>query len=576
MRRLLLPLGIVLASLVGAAPADARGGAADAVRTYREALMRIVRQQETYAYKDMDRDLRRAYEVFIKPWLDRGKPNAPTEIEYDFKAYRAVFEKWVVFDRKKAEAALELGKVGDIEAAKALFGVLKKTIEEIQKQDRALQKLRPKAFSVFEQEPAIRWYGARIHADGLVAALGSLRNETAVSWLAEDAWKTAVKRDKSRRADAMQVALLDALGGTESSKARELVAATAAAGTRRLRIAALENLARITQDLAVVRDRMLEFIAEDPCFAVRAAALETLIARAPDPLAVPALAAALRRELEGPNGLFRALLHKALCDIVGKDFGFLPESWLGWFSKNEEAIRGGTWKKEGEQEGDAGSPPGRESVTFYDVRTLSKRILALVDASDTLIMPVDIELAKKHNYFHWSSLAERDRNYVSQYELLVRETLGMVDALKPDARFNIVVMHGSIQLTSYSPKRMAPASVRAKKRLRPFLEDMVIAGWAPQHWSLWAAYEMAGYDTWGTTIPDEPEADTIFLLSDGAPCGGPVIHGPAIVDDVRRRHRFTRIPVHTIRIANCKEPSEELMKGIAEVTGGTYVWRKKP
>jgi hypothetical protein len=54
------------------------------------------------------------------------------------------------------------------------------------------------------------------------------------------------------------------------------------------------------------------------------------------------------------------------------------------------------------------------------------------------------------------------------------------------------------------------------------------------------------------------------------------MYGPALVDEVRRQNRFMRIQIHTIRIANCKDTAEEVMKGVAEVTGGTYVFRTKP
>jgi hypothetical protein len=312
----------------------------------------------------------------------------------------------------------------------------------------------------------------------------------------------------------------------------------------------------------------------DPCYAVRVAALDILREQIPDPRVVPALARALDREIQGANGIFRGLLREALKEIVGRDLGEAPGPWIAWFDKNEKAIEDGTWKK-GE---DAGSdlPPGRESVVFYDIRTVSKRIVCLIDASDTLIMPVDIDVAKKQNYFYWRMLGSKDRNYVSQYDLLVRETMSMVEQLKPDATFNLIVMHESSQLTPFWPRGMAKATPKVKKRVKPFLDDIHINGWAPQIMSLWAAYENTGYEPWGLRVPDQPAADTIFLLSDGVPSGGQVIYGPAIVDDIRRHHRWARIPIHTIRVYDFKDTAEEVMKGIAEVTGGTYVWRKKP
>ena len=39
---------------------------------------------------------------------------------------------------------------------------------------------------------------------------------------------------------------------------------------------------------------------------------------------------------------------------------------------------------------------------------------------------------------------------------------------------------------------------------------------------------------------------------------------------------LNRIRIHTVRLDDGGEPAEELMEGIAEVTGGIYVHRKAP
>ena len=49
-----------------------------------------------------------------------------------------------------------------------------------------------------------------------------------------------------------------------------------------------------------------------------------------------------------------------------------------------------------------------------------------------------------------------------------------------------------------------------------------------------------------------------------------------VVAAFKRFNRFRRLVVHTIRICDEGEPSETLMKGIAEASGGTYLWAKRP
>ncbi|MCU0727688.1 MAG: HEAT repeat domain-containing protein, partial [Planctomycetes bacterium] len=323
-----------------------------------------------------------------------------------------------------------------------------------------------------------------------------------------------------------------------------------------------------------LRDKLAEALLTDPCFAVRVAALGGLGTVA-DPKSVPLLARALEKEILGSNGVLRAHLRRALVAIAGTDVGEAPESWTAWYDRNRAAIEDGTWKR-GEDAGKTGGPDEKDSVAFYDIRTLSKRILLLVDASDTLIKPVDIELAKTKNFFEWNATAPKDRNYVSQYQLLTKETLKMVEALRGNAVFNILIMHGSSQLTPFSPQGMAPANEPAKKAVKPFLDKVVVGGWAPQIEGIWQAWRLAGGDPWGGDLPDEPPVDTVFLLSDGVPSGGQIVYGPALVDEVRRKHRFFRIPIHTIRIDDYKDTAQEFMEGVAAVTGGTAVWRTKP
>jgi hypothetical protein len=93
--------------------------------------------------------------------------------------------------------------------------------------------------------------------------------------------------------------------------------------------------------------------------------------------------------------------------------------------------------------------------------------------------------------------------------------------------------------------------------------------------ALWASYRHAGLEPLGTGVPDDAATDAIFLWADGVPAVGPIIHVEAVIDDIRRLHRFFRIPIHCVRVGNT-EGAEETMKGIAEATGGTYVWCKKP
>jgi Mg-chelatase subunit ChlD len=62
------------------------------------------------------------------------------------------------------------------------------------------------------------------------------------------------------------------------------------------------------------------------------------------------------------------------------------------------------------------------------------------------------------------------------------------------------------------------------------------------------------------------EADTIYLLSDGAPTNGRIIDEDDILKEVRKMNRLRQIVIHTISFG-----SSAFMKSLATQNGGQYV-----
>jgi hypothetical protein len=127
-----------------------------------------------------------------------------------------------------------------------------------------------------------------------------------------------------------------------------------------------------------------------------------------------------------------------------------------------------------------------------------------------------------------------------------------------------------------SSKGTILANRKGRREAAAFLETILPGGFTSQVQGFWEARRLAGSPCYGSTPPEEPEADTVILVSNGVPRGGPLLYGPAIIDEFRRAFRLHRIRVHTVRIDDAGPPAEEVMKGIAEATGGTYVHQMKP
>ena len=64
----------------------------------------------------------------------------------------------------------------------------------------------------------------------------------------------------------------------------------------------------------------------------------------------------------------------------------------------------------------------------------------------------------------------------------------------------------------------------------------------------------------------DPDVDTIYLLSDGAPSAGKHTAPGEILREIRRKNRSRQIAINTISLGR-----SDLMKKLAEQNGGVYV-----
>jgi hypothetical protein len=235
------------------------------------------------------------------------------------------------------------------------------------------------------------------------------------------------------------------------------------------------------------------------------------------------------------------------------------------------AVRDAAWAALGES-----VDPAPDLPKFFGIPIDSDRVIVVLDASRETLKPVDVKLARTRTWWEWRAIAESDRTWVSQLGLAKKETSALIETMPREGRYNLVLINGANRILPLEGRGMVEADEKGKRRGEAFLAEVRDEGWAPQLQGLWEACRIAGSDPWTPEVPDDPGADTIFLVSNGVPKGGQILHGAAIVDDVRRRFRLNRIRIHTVRLDDNAAPAEEVMKGIAEATGGTYVHRTAP
>jgi uncharacterized protein with von Willebrand factor type A (vWA) domain len=68
---------------------------------------------------------------------------------------------------------------------------------------------------------------------------------------------------------------------------------------------------------------------------------------------------------------------------------------------------------------------------------------------------------------------------------------------------------------------------------------------------------------------DDPQVDTICLLSDGMPSSGRYVHPAQLRAEIQRRNPFGRVKIHAISIGM----QSALLRHLAEDSGGSYVER---
>src|SRR5262245_8355672 len=281
----------------------------------------------------------------------------------------------------------------------------------------------------------------------------------------------------------------------------------------------------------------LERLLADRDVAVRVAATEGL-ATGRLKAAIPILVGRLKKE----KGRLREDLAAALRRITGEPFGREPGDWERWWAgegarfsvpslADVEARAGALAKARAEA----------RTATFYGVEFLSERAVFVLDASGSM--------AERTGTAAPGGKAE------SRYEVALRELRRALEGRRGEEgiRFNLVLFAANADAWH---EKMQPLDERSIDLAVGFASHRAPAGGTNVHDALARAFE-------------DPDVDTIYLLSDGEPSAGPVKDPSLLRTEVRGWNRYRRIVVHGISIGT----SSALLEGLAADSGGKFVKR---
>ena len=160
-----------------------------------------------------------------------------------------------------------------------------------------------------------------------------------------------------------------------------------------------------------------------------------------------------------------------------------------------------------------------------------------------------------------------------------RELLKTVDALAPNAMFNLVTFNGDDKAERWH-KKLVTANKRNKASFKKFVEKLRPLGGT----NLWSGMESAlDIKTLVYGNHYETTVDEIFLLSDGAPSVGDVLDPIEILRLTPEINRFKEVRINTVLISssapqnrNVRQPRMaitpvELMRRMAKQNGGKFV-----
>jgi hypothetical protein len=326
-------------------------------------------------------------------------------------------------------------------------------------------------------------------------------------------------------------------------------------------------------DMPHVRVRVLDRIAARkmpggfdvavPCLGAK----EPLVVRAAvaalkaldDPRAVPPLVKAR----QGARGLAAEEIDLLLRRFTGKKFSGAGADamWAGWWKSEGEA-----WLASAGPERFEGGVGGSGGADFYGIETRSDRIVFVLDRSYSMRLPVPQKGPV--------SGAKRDEGVAggTKLEVAKNELERTIRKLPPDVHFGVVFFGANVKSWQQPPGLLA-ATPENRKRAIDWFAALDPEGSTPIFAALSEALRYAKVGG-GKSATDPAGADTIFLLSDGAPTRpgtDELLLGPeleAAIQDFLEANRGFRCVVHTIGVG--PEQNRELMMRLARETGGTY------
>lgn len=250
----------------------------------------------------------------------------------------------------------------------------------------------------------------------------------------------------------------------------------------------------------------------------------------------------LIERLGAEDGRLNSDVALVLRQMTGLDFGQTAKRWGAWWNDagasfkmptREEALAAMA-KREKRGKSD------RSAASFYGLSVQSNSVAFVIDVSGSMSAKAKGRASTRQG-----------GKTPTRLEVAKAQLATTVEGLGDGVKFNIIVFGTRVMTWSSDLKEMGK---RTREGALEFVQEIALAGGTNTFGGLMAAFE-------------DPEVDTIYLLSDGQPSAGE-LRNP---DDIRERLKLLnstrKVRIHCISIGQ----ASGFMRALAKDTGGRYV-----
>ena len=202
--------------------------------------------------------------------------------------------------------------------------------------------------------------------------------------------------------------------------------------------------------------------------------------------------------------------------------------WLNWWN----TVKEGFALPHPDSVKSGGTTTGGQTVSYYDIPLISARIAFLVDQSGSMNAKVG---------------TDRNRTRLDVAKEQLRQA---VEALPKTHRINMIPFETQVRETWSRLRRLTRAN---RREMLEAVRKLKGGGGTNTFGALMAAF-------------DDPNVDTIYLLTDGVPTAGELTNVDDILDAVEDINRTRQVVIHCISIGL----DSVLLKQLAAMTGGQY------